>query len=79
MGYYDFGFGGLFMWLFWGLIIWAFVVMARGGSCFGGHCSARHEHLNEDRSLAILKERYAKGEISKKEFEEMKNDLQEKK
>jgi putative membrane protein len=57
------GFGWIFMFIFWGLIIWAIIVLVRGG-------------LGKDKSpFEILKERYAKGEINKKEFEEKKKDL----
>ena len=49
--------------LFWGAVIYLLVMLFR-----------RHDG-GEDDALKILKERYAKGEISKKEFEEMKKDL----
>ncbi len=59
-----FGFGGLFMFLFWGIIICAIVLLLRNN----------HGHKG-DRSLEIIKERYAKGEITKEQFELMKKDL----
>ncbi|MBF8417460.1 SHOCT domain-containing protein [Heyndrickxia coagulans] len=34
-------------------------------------------HPKEDRSLEILRERYAKGEITEEEFKKMKKDLAE--
>jgi len=79
MGYYGFGFGGIFMWLFWGLIIWAVFGGIRGGCWHGGY-SFGHNHGNDrgnhdNKSLAILNERYAKGEISKEEYEEKKKAL----
>ena len=70
------GFGWIFMLVFWGLIIWVIVSLARGG--FGkGHMHG-HDHgdsTHEKSPLEILKERYAKGEIDKREFEERKKDL----
>jgi putative membrane protein len=62
-------------WPYWGfwIIFWVAlsVVMSRIG--WGRH---RHWHQPADKSaLDILKERYAKGEINKQEFEEKKRDL----
>jgi len=64
------GYGGGMMWIFWILIIAAliwFVAFAprRGGTSPG----------NEKSALEILKERYAKGEIERDEFEQKKKDL----
>ena len=72
------GFGWIFMVVFWGLVIWAIVALVRGG--FGnGHGCGRDDadatHGKGKSPLEILKERYAKGEIDKKEFEERKKDL----
>lgn len=60
--------GGLLMIVFWVLIIALIVLGVRG------IIGARKFHDNTT-PLEILKERYAKGEISKKEFEEKKKDL----
>jgi len=73
-GYNPFGFGffgPIMMILFWGLIIFAVVALVRwmAGQGGGGH------HHEDNSALNILKERYAKGEIDKKEFEEKKKEL----
>ena len=76
MGGFGFGFGWIFMLLFWGLVIWAIFALARGFSghgCCGGHNHG--EHKRDSNALDILKERYAKGEINKEEFESKKKDL----
>ena len=63
-------FGILHMLLWWVLIILGIVVLARW--VFGG---APGRRPSEDRALAILRERYARGEIDKAEFEARKGDL----
>lgn len=63
------GFGML---LFWGLIIAAIVMLARG---FGGRSGGGAPGLREKTALDILGERYARGEIGKAEFEEKRRDL----
>lgn len=63
-------FGMIFMFIFWGLIIWGIVVFIKW---LANHSSKTQE--KEKSVLDILKERYAKGEINKEEFEEKKKDL----
>jgi putative membrane protein len=64
-------YGAIMMVLFWGLIIWLAIWIIRG--------ITRHEYHDrgpERRDpLDIAKERYAKGEISKEEFDRIKKDL----
>lgn len=61
-----FGFGFLFMILFWGLVIYGIIALLKNGNSSD----------KRNRSLEILKERYAKGEITKGEFDSMKKDLE---
>lgn len=56
----------LIMLLFWGMIIWLIVLLVK--SFWKGN----DEH---EEPLTILKKRFAKGEITKKEFEDMKKEL----
>ena len=78
-GFGPFGsFGWIFMIVFWGLIIWAIIAVIRGGLGKGHMCGHDHDddaHVKDKSPLEILKERYAKGEIDKKEFEEKKKEL----
>lgn len=75
-GYDGFGFGGgamgIWMILFWGLIIAAVVVLARG---VGGRSAGSDSRVAERTPLDILRERYARGEIDKNEFEQKRRDL----
>ncbi len=73
MGGFGMGFlGPVVMIVFWGLIIWAVVALVRGnGSC----CGAGHSDHGTDSAMEVLKRRYARGEISKDEFEDKKKDL----
>lgn len=67
--------GFIFQVFFWGLIIVLIVKLFKG---FSHHCYHNNDEMEEvevDRSLTIVKERYAKGEIDKKEFEQLKKDL----
>lgn len=72
----GFGFpmvGGIMMLLFWGLIIggavWLVQLLTRSARTAGPGA------LPSEAPLDILKRRYAKGEITKEQFEEMKHDL----
>ena len=70
----DFGwlatmFGGLFMLVFWGgliaLIVWVVTRLTK-----------RSDSTQTRSPLDIAKERYAKGEIDREQFEQIKKDLQ---
>ncbi len=63
----------VFFILFWGLVIWGIVALVRGLSRSGGSDSASSR---PDSALEVLKKRYARGEIDKKEYEEKKKDLE---
>jgi putative membrane protein len=71
MMHYGFGYGGMFMWIIFliviGFLIY-FIVQARKTK---GQMPTQYES-----PLDILKKRYAKGEITKEEYEKMKKDLE---
>ncbi len=61
-------FGGVWMLIFWGglitLIVWGITRLTR-----------RSDSAAKRDPLGMAKERYAKGEISREEFEQIKKDL----
>jgi len=65
-------FGGLWMLVFWvliiALVVWAVKRLVEHGGSGAGTPEKRDP-------LDIAKERYAKGEISKEQFEQIKKDL----
>ena len=72
MGYYGDGwygmggFGWLFMIIFWGAVIWFIIWIIN---------KTQQSRGNEKTPAAILKERYDKGEMTKKEYEAMRKEL----
>lgn len=68
------GMGLMMVWMvvFWGgiiaLIIWGIMRLTRSGNSRGGNGEKRSP-------LDIAKERYARGEITKEQFEQLKKDL----
>jgi putative membrane protein len=64
-------FGWIFMVLFWALIIAGIVVVVRWITT-QNRPPASH---SEESALDILKKRYAKGDISKEEYEEKRKQL----
>ena len=72
MGGYGFGFGGIFMILWWVLIIVGIVALVKWMSM--SHCTGR-QVSGDGKALDILKERYARGEIDEQEFLNKKKHL----
>ena len=64
----------LFGGIFWLLLIGAIVYLIASVFASGHAHEHRHDHGEED-PLAIAKRRYAKGEISREEFEQIRKDL----
>jgi putative membrane protein len=65
------GFGWIFMILFWALVIFGVVALAKW--IFPTGTSARGAGKPP---LDILKERYARGEITRDQYEQMRRDLE---
>lgn len=68
--WFGFGLGLILFMLFWVLVIGLILALVRGGRrWYRYYPPATHDPLD------IAKERYAKGEITKEEFEQIKKDL----
>lgn len=71
--FHDMGWGSMwFGWIFWliiiAVIVWA-VIKISGNS-------RRSGQPHSESPMDILKKRYARGDITKEEFEQMKKDIQ---
>jgi putative membrane protein len=74
MGGWGMGwFGGVFMIVFWIFIIVGLIFMVKW--LMKTKENGREDGETGSRAIEILKERYARGEIDKSEFETMKQDL----
>ncbi len=73
MGWGGWGMGWVFMIIFWALIIVALVFLIKWLA--GLSRSRASSDKPHDSALEILKQRYAKGEINKEEFDQKKRDL----
>lgn len=71
-GWGSMGLGMIGISLFWILLIAALVLLVKNLWENGG----RSKRMPENKPLDILKERYARGEIDKTEFEQRKLDLE---
>ena len=71
-GAWGMGYGGPFMILFWILIVVGVVLLVKW---FAGQSSA-DKGPRERTPLEILRERYARGEIDREEFEQKRRDLE---
>jgi putative membrane protein len=71
MMHYGFGYGGMFMWIIFLIVIGFLIYFIVQAQKMKGQTPTQTEsHLD------ILKKRYARGEIAKEEYERMKKDLE---
>lgn len=75
--WHDMGWGGMWIgWIFWliiiAVIVWAIITITRNRQKSG----QPQGPSQTESPLDILKKRYARGEINKEEFEQMKKDIE---
>ncbi|MDE1875123.1 MAG: SHOCT domain-containing protein [Patescibacteria group bacterium] len=70
MNPFDYGIWHVFDVLFWIVLVIVLISFLRGSRRW-----RRRGWWDDDNAMNVLKERYAKGEISKEEFEAKKKDL----
>ncbi|EKE26361.1 MAG: hypothetical protein ACD_4C00313G0008 [uncultured bacterium (gcode 4)] len=61
----------VFMIIFWWLIIWLIISLTKWSIWFWGYSKD-----DKNKSIDILKERFAKWEITKEQYDEMKKELE---
>jgi putative membrane protein len=71
MMHYGFGYGGMFMWIIFLIVIGLLIYFIIQSQKTKGHAPTQNES-----PLDTLKKRYAKGEIAREEYERMKKDLE---
>lgn len=64
---FGMGFGAIIMVLFWGAIIWLVISLINAGT--------KKSEETPESALAILKKRYARGEITKEQYLEIEKEL----
>lgn len=69
-GDYGMFFGGGLMWLFWIIVFFLFIALVKV------ILGASEKDNTGNKALDILKQRYARGEIDKEEYEERKRELE---
>ena len=78
-GWNGWGWGGmLLMMLFWVLVLGgltALILLAVSGWGRSRTGQSGETRASSDRAIEILKERYARGEITKEQYEQMRRDL----
>jgi len=67
--------GGSFMWVGWIIIALIAFLLIKWAFNRGGSRDMSSDMMSTQLPLDILKARYARGEINKDEFEQMKRDL----
>jgi len=67
------GFGGFFMILFWGLIIFGIVIIIK----WMAGKSGSNELPKPKTALDLLQERYARGEINEQEYQQKRHDIEQ--
>jgi len=68
------GFGMWFGWVFWILLVAGVISLVVFGVRRGSH-GCGHDHAHERSARDILDERYARGEINRDQYEQMKRDI----
>ncbi len=72
---FGFGMGGIFMILWWVIIIVGVVALLRWLAQGAGTHSTGHGSGSSRSPMDILKERYARGEIDEAEYQKIKREL----